>query len=492
MSEWQAFFGGSYEAQSTIADCEDIWNLYAEQAQSKGATYPRALYPTPGVTVIGSAATGQGRAHFFMNGREWAVIGDTFYEVSSNGSLTNRGTVQLDGNPATICSNGDLGDQLFVTSGGNGYVYNLTANTLTQIAALNGRATMGGHIDGYFLALDTTSSTLLASNLGDGLTWQTGLYFAQRSAMPDRWLSFAVVGRYVWMFGEQTSEIWYDAGNGTFPLGLYPGSVMQYGIKSPWSPAVLGSDVAWLGTTHTGRVMICRGSGMQVQPLSTYPLESQMFGYPNANLAVGDAYSDRGHTFYLIGFDAANVTHAFDTETSLWHKRGTWLPTQDHYSSWRPRFYAFAFGEHRMLDQGSGSVLRMDATVGTEADGTGIRRLRRAPAVANQNDRLFFSSLELILETGLATITDGGLERAPLITLRMSNDGGKTWPIPAASRSAGKLGDFSRRIRWNGLGSARKRVFEVTMSDTVPYRIVGADLQLAQVDTEVASSKRTA
>ncbi len=489
--DWQQFIGGSYESQSTIADCERTVNWYAEKLQSSGASAQRVLYPTPGVSVINFTPTGIGRAHFFMREREFAVIGDTLFEIDRAGAMTSRGTVALDRNPATICSNGDGGDQLFVTSGDNGYIYDLTANTLTRITALDGKATMGAHLDGYFLALDGNTSTLYNSDLYDGLTWQTGLMFAQRSAMPDPWKSMMVVGRNIWLWGEQTSEIWYDAGN-LFPFALYPGSVMQFGIKAPFSPAILGSDVVWLGTTNTGRVCLIKGSGYQTSIISTYPMESAAFNYLNAQEAIGDAYSDRGHTFYLIGFDKANITWAWDQETGLFHERGTWLNTYNRYSSWRPRFYAYAFGEHRMLDNGGGSILRLDANIATDADGSAIRRLRRAPAVTNQNDRVFFSSLELLLEPGLGSITDGGVQRGPLVTLRQSNDGGKTYPIPEQARSAGNLGEYQHRVRWNGLGSARRRVFEVVVSDAIPWRIVGADLQISQLETELQTTQRTA
>lgn len=489
--DWQAFLGGSYESQSPIADCERSVNWYMEQLQSPGASAKRALYPTPGVTILSSSAIGVGRAHFNMRSREFAIIGDTLYEVDQAGALTSRGTVTLDRNPATICSNGDLANQLFITSGTNGYIYDLTGNTLTQVAALNGKATMGAHLDGYFLALDSATSTLYASNLGDGLTWQTGIQWAQRSAMPDPWKAMKVVGRNIWLWGEQTTEIWYDAGN-FFPFALYPGSVMMFGIKSPWSPAILGADVVWLGTTNTGRVCVIKGSGFNTSIISTYPLESAAFNYLNPEEAVGDSYSDRGHTFYLIGFDKSSVTWAWDQETSLWHERGTWLDTYNRYSSWRPRFYAYAFGQHRMLDSGGGNILQLDANIATDADGSAIRRMRRAPAVVNNNDRIFYSSLELLLEPGLGTITDSGVERAPLVTLRQSNDGGKTWPIADQPRSAGKLGEYTQRVRWNGLGSARRRVFEVVVSDAIPWRLVGADLWISQTETELENTKRTA
>jgi len=63
----------------------------------------------------------------------------------------------------------------------------------------------------------------------------------------------------------------------------------------------------------------------------------------------------------------------------------------------------------------------------------------------------------------------------PQVMLRFSNDGGKTW-INQPQRSAGKIGEYTKRIRWNRLGCARRRVFEVSVTDPIPWKLVGAYL----------------
>jgi PKD repeat protein len=64
----------------------------------------------------------------------------------------------------------------------------------------------------------------------------------------------------------------------------------------------------------------------------------------------------------------------------------------------------------------------------------------------------------------------------PRVMLRISNDGGRTW-ITEQWRSAGRTGEFSRRVRWNRLGSGRRRVFEVSVTDPVQWKVVGAYLK---------------
>jgi hypothetical protein len=59
--------------------------------------------------------------------------------------------------------------------------------------------------------------------------------------------------------------------------------------------------------------------------------------------------------------------------------------------------------------------------------------------------------------------------------MRMSNDGGKNWS-PEHLGNAGAVGEYWRRVRWNRLGMARQRVFEISVSDPIPWRIVASYL----------------
>ena len=398
--KYDAFIGGSYESQAVTADAERTVNWFPELLESPGATAKAVLYPTPGVVALSTVSKGNGRAHFALNGREFAVIGSTFYEINSEGIASSRGSVAVDGNPATISSNGDGGGQLFITSGRNGYIYNLSTNQLSQVSALNGKASQGGHLDGYFLALDATTATLYISNLLDGLVWDTGEDFAQRSIAPDRWVALKVVGRFLWLFGERTSEVWYDTG-ATFPFEPHPSGLVQFGIAAPYSISILGDDVIWLAQTASGRRSVVRARGFTPQVISTRPLETKLASYTGVSVAVSDCYSEAGHSFYLLSFDKDDATWAYDDATQMWSERGTWISDDHKFTAWRPRHYAWAFNQHRMLDAGGGSIYEMGLQYTTDVGGLYVRRLRRAPAIMNENRRVFYSSFELDLEPGL-------------------------------------------------------------------------------------------
>lgn len=489
------FLGGSYPHQVVTADQERTVNFYMEPPQAQGAT--PALVPTPGVNRIvdlTSVKTGDiapGRAHLFESGREFMVVGSSFIELDAVGNATNHGEVGDDPNPATISSNGDGGGQLLITSAGNAFTFTLATNTLAQVTALDGKATMGDYLDGYFLVLDTKTSTLYLSALFDGTSWDTTADFAQRSIASDPWVSMRVIDRYVWLLGEHTSEAWYNAG-GSFPLALHTSSLIRYGCAAPWSVAVSENSILWLHSSRFGAGEVIQARGFTPQVVSKFAVSNALskIRYPEG--ARGDVYTDRGHTFYLLSVPTGKTTWAFDLSTGEWAERGTWLSAEHEWNAWRPGFFVRAFGEMRCLDSSGSGVYRLDYGNATDVyektvafgspDPLPLRRLRRAPAINEENRRVSYSYFEVDMESGLGTSTGQG--SAPMVMLRFSDDGGKTWSS-GHWRSAGKIGEFSHRVKWNRLGQARRRVFEVSMTDPIPYKFTGAYLS-AKAEARVA------
>ena len=76
---------------------------------------------------------------------------------------------------------------------------------------------MGDFLDGFFLALDASTSTLRISALEDGTTWDPA-QVAQRNAGADRWVAMKVCNRLIYLLGQQTSEVWWNDGGSPFPF----------------------------------------------------------------------------------------------------------------------------------------------------------------------------------------------------------------------------------------------------------------------------------
>lgn len=470
---FDAFVGPAYRVSNLIADQEALVNLYPERMESAGAKARMVLNPTPGVEAFAMVANIGGKGIFAMDNRAFAVIANQVYEIFADGTTAARGPVAVDTRPATISSNGDGGGQLFITSGGNGYCYDLTSNVLTL--ELTGTATMGGMLDGYFLALDTTSSTLYVSDLLDGTSWDP-TQFAQRSAAPDPWLSMIVTRNYIYLLGEQTSEVWYDAGSFPFPFALAPGSSMPYGTAAVFGGAIVGAAVTWLSHNADGALQVVQARGFTPTVISQRGVEYALSTYARVDDAEVLTYQDGGHLFYILNLPDAEATWAYDQTEGLWHQRDTWDATTSSSSVWRAQSHAHAFDQHLVLDRMSGTIYQLSNTFPTDFDGHVIRRVRRAPGLAEENRWLHYSRFELYLKTGIGTTT--GLGSDPLVTLRTSNDGGRNWSAERQA-SAGALGATQTRVFWTRLGLARDRVFEVVVTDPVSWQWVGAFLQVS-------------
>jgi hypothetical protein len=115
----------------------------------------------------------------------------------------------------------------------------------------------------------------------------------------------------------------------------------------------------------------------------------------------------------------------------------------------------------------------MDGAYTTELDGTGIRRLRRAPALISEKKRAPIDQLEILMDVGLGV--QAGQGAPPTLMLRVSDDGGRTWSNELRA-STGAAGAWRTRVYWTRLGLFNDAVAEVTYTDPVPCRLVDAYL----------------
>ena len=475
MPALRGFCGPTYGSQSRIASPERCINWYPEIIEVPKAEYPIALYPTPGVTSFGTMTAAPCRGMFEELDRLFAAGGGNLFEGTAvGGAFTSRGTLAVDLNPATFCSSGDFGGQMFVTSGDLGYIFTFGTNVLTQPV---NDVTMGGYIDGYFVALDVTTSTLRISALADGATWtQT----AQRSAGSDRWVSLFVSHREIWLFGSKTSEVWYDAGTSPFPFMLYPGSYMEVGCAAAFSVASLDNSVVWLGRDKGGRCVVYRAEGYRPQRISNHAIEFALQGYTTVSDTIGWAYQDQGHSFYVLTFPTENATWVYDAATQLWHERLYWNIATARYQAYRPMFHAYAYNRHLVGDRDGFTVYEMAIDQYSDVDSDAIRRLRRGPIIERDRRWLNWKEVEFLFEPGIGL--QSGQGSTPTVQFRYSRNRGFTWSN-TRQLSAGAVGNYDARVLFRSMGRGRGFVPEVVVTDPVPWRLIGArgDFELGAV-----------
>jgi hypothetical protein len=481
--KYPGFIGVSDKTQSVTANPEETINWYYE-SQPQHAKNTAALYPTPGfsVWVASGASIAQGRALFSENGRTFGVMGKDYGEltVSTTGvnTFTRYGFVSYDTNQAQIVTNGSNANQAFVASGTNGYLHDLATNTLTQ--ELTGDCGMVGMLDGYFAVLDPLTSTMRISGLNDGTTWDP-LQFVSRSSAPDNWVAMAIVAPDIWLIGSKTGDIWYDAGTFPFPFAPRTGLSYKYGIVAPFTLKASGASLFWLSRNDDGGGIVVRTRGYSPTPVSDAAVETAIASYER-DFTITDAeafvYQEEGHTFYILHFPTAKVTWAYDIEENKWAKRSYWNPRTMMDEPWRARVHTYAFGKHLTADFTTANICTMSITIGTEADGSAIRRTRIAPGIFDQKQQIPIRNMEIYLQSGLG-VKEGAASDAtvlgsdPQVMFTTSDDGGNTWGNER-SISAGKIGQFKRRLRMWRMGVPRDRVNKMVVTDPIPWRIIDA------------------
>lgn len=465
--------GPSYRSVSRTADPAECVNWYMDILQDANAKAPAMLLPTPGFsTYLSSLAPGPIRAiHTSYDGRVFVVSGFTLYEIDGTGAPpTSRGTVSVDTNPATIHNNGAAGGQLFITSGGVGYNYELSTNTLTVVLASG--ATMGAYLHNVFLSLNAATSIIRLSDLDDGTTWPAA-QFAQRSLASDPWVSMVVNNAEIWLLGNRTSEVWADVGNFPFPFAPIPGAFLRTGIVAPYSAQVVDDVLIWVAQDESGDGEVVQANGYQAVAISTPPVALALQGYANLADAVAFTYQEMGHQFWVCNFVDGARTWAWDTTVRSWHERGYWNPASSSYEALRVNCHALAFNsKHLVGDRQTGTVYYMDQSTATDVDGAGIRRLRVFAGIADEQRYVFYHALQIVLQSAIGLSTGQGSN--PQVMMQSSNNGGATW---GAERweAAGKIGAYATRAIWRRLGRARDKVFRVTVSDPVhPWALIQA------------------
>jgi len=472
------FVGPTYVSESVNVDAQRTVNLYPEFVESGTGKAKVVLYGTPGLGLFTTLAQSPIRGMFATDTRLFVAAGTKLYEVFSNPSLNptvELGTIANDAanSPVQIWPNGT---QLFVVSAGYAYVHNGTSLSFAPVPAdpdisaiypggqIN-TASTGTFLDGYFIGAKYESKKFFISDLNQGTTW-SALEFASKEGYPDNINSILSYQSELWLFGNQTTEVWINDGTADFPFRRQPGAFIHEGCVATFSPIGLGTNVGWLGGDAIGRTTAWIAQGYQPQRVSTHAVEQAWAGYTTVADAMSWSYTDRGHIFWVLTFPTAAATWVYDLTSKMWHERTSL--TSSTVGQYRARCNAYVFGQQLVGAYNSGEIYNLSATTYLD-DGQPIRRIRTAPHISEEQMRAFYHRLQLDLEVGL---TSGAT-----VSLDWSDDGGHTFNTPI-SKSLGSSGSYKQRVIWNRLGSSRDRVFRVTTEAQQRVALIDAYLQV--------------
>lgn len=375
-----AFDSGTNVNRSTLFDCESSINCRVESGQVGTPKTEKYTQRTPGLRYLFSVGSSPVQALYTLNGRAFGVSGTKFFEVFSDDTVVERGTVAASGSTnfpiATMCSNGSAGDQVFIVSGGNGYIFTLSTNTLAIIADLdfpNGSALMGEFFAGYFFVLLLNSRTIQWSALEDGTDWDA-LDVFERSWAADNIAFIKRNGTHIWVVGQQTSEVLYATG-GVEVFAPAQESLLEHGAVSSFSGVRVEKDgtssLIWLDQSERGGGLVVSATGLQLQVLSTYATAffEQSRGH-NLQQARCFAMQIDGHVDYVLNNEEVEYdrTPVFDLTENLWHDRAHWDPSSDvvAWIPWRPQCHMYFDQRHFVGDRLTGAVYELSMATLTD------------------------------------------------------------------------------------------------------------------------------
>ena len=343
----------------------------------------------------------------------------------------------------------------------------------SQMPTTDGAFTGGTNVDivdNYFVYNQPDTQQFGCSNVLSPISGSTN--FSSKDGAPDDLVTLIVDHREIYLLGETSSEVWVDQGTSPFPFTRIPGTSTQHGIAAAFSVSRLGNSFAYLSRNNRGTAQIVQMNGYVPQRISTHAVENTLTGQTITD-AIAWTYQLEGHEVYVISFPTLQLTWCYDIATQMWHK---WLYTNNlgQYERCRGNCAAVFQGYNLVGDYSNGKIYHLDRNVYTD-DGQNVKRMRRAPHLTTDLQRQYFEELQLQFQPGVGLSTGQGDN--PQAMLRWSNDGGSTWSSEHWT-TIGQMGKYTNRAIWRRLGTARDRIFEVTISDPVKAVIVSANLKM--------------
>ncbi len=470
---------GAYEARSIIADAQRCINLFQE-TNPKDSPFPFTLYPTPGLPLLTAPpVAGPARAEYTAsNGNFYTVIGANVYTVSPAYVWTLLGTLTTSSGFVSIWDNTLA--VVIVDGTPNGFAIKLADNTYGAISATNffGANTVG-YLDTYLLFNRpgtnewywTFSNATYEMLVGGTAFDPTDI--AAKTGGNDNIVGLAVMHREVWLIGEKTSEVWFDAGATDFAFQAMPGAFVEHGCTAAGSIAKYDLALYWLGQDAAGNSVVFEGAQYRVKRISTHAIEKDISAYPGQGGALGFTYLQEGHVFYVLIFPSANATWVYDIGEGSWHRR-CWSDPDGNLNRWRANCFAPFNNQLVVGDWENGNLYALNLDVYLD-NGEPIVRIRSFPHITEENDRLIHKNLIAAFEVG-NQMSDATLDQDN-VSLRWSDNAGRSYG-EAVQQTFGNTGNYLTSMQWNRLGLARDRVYEFSWSAPVKTALQGVYLEV--------------
>lgn len=441
--------GGAISAQRLI-------NGYAE-AEPRSAKTRVAVLGAPCVAFWIVVGDGPIRGVVEMNSLLYVVSGEELWSVDEDGNATFIAVGITGSNPVGMDQNGF---EVIIVNGTFVYSYLLSAGTVLQVASAGVHASNSVTVlNSYFILDYKDTNQFYISAVLDGRTYDI-LDYASAESNSDKVYGVKALNGVLYLLGSRTIEIWSHTGAADFPFAAVNGAVINKGLASTKAFAEQDSQLFILGND----LVAYRVSGQQETRISNSAIEREWQDYDTVSDVFCFPYDWSGSKFVCYTFPTANRTFIFDLQTNLFHERQSFAQTLTDERAWRVTSAIRVFNTVVMGDGQTNKLGKLNNNVFTDFDDTVVMTMV-TPTVYNQGKLIPCPMLELDFKAGVGTATGQGSD--PVIMMAYSKDGGETF-IEREDASMGQVGQYTRRVRWDRLGSAYSWIFRFRVSDPVP------------------------
>ena len=469
------FLGGMTLSASRNLAYNRAVNLYPEILDQKDGKEIAAFYRCPGLTLFSAVGSGPIRGMYWAsNGLVYVVSGSQLYSLAAGAVVTALGTVDAVNTPVRMVDNGS---QLLVVTGTGAWCLVFVGSVFSQVLP----GTLGftpqalAYQDGFGIVNDLTTNKFWQSNLNDFTTWDA-LNYSSSDSTPFDVVAMYDLHRECWLFKQDRTEVWINAGTSTFSFQRLQGVQIPAGCAAPYSTAHISDGIVWLGADEQGNGVVYISDGYRARRISTHGIEEIIRSFSTIADAIGFSYQEAGHFFYFLTFPTGNRTFCFDMSTHLWHERAAFV--NGNFERHLANCHAFAFGKHLIGDYQNSNIYYLDNQNYT--DNGAIQKWLRSWRAMMPGKAVYvptrFNSLQIDAQTGIS-IPDG---TTPQMMLRWSDDGAHNWSNEMWTDS-NQVGQTGSRVMFKRLGSTKRdsgldRIFELSGIDPVPVALLGAEL----------------
>ena len=456
------FAGGAYKTFSKNLNAQECVNFFTHIDQEGGASV-LSLRGTPGLKEwCDTGKYAEVRGEKKMGSHLYSVVGNKVFRVNTSKVSTEcTGTLNTSSGKVSMATNGS---QVMIVDGAKGYT--VTGITVTQITdeGFFSNPTTVTYQDGYFIASFRNSGRAQVSDLNDGTSWDSTMYF-NAEGDPDDTVAILSDHRDAIMFGWDTLEFWMTTSS-TVPVDRKPGYFQHVGLGARHSPVQLENTVYFL----TDKFQIVNLQGAQPKVISPRSIDYQISQDSDRANAIGMGITIEGNAFYIL--TTSNNTWVYNAATKFWHKLASYPEPFDN--RWRGNCAEYFNGKWIIGDYQNGKLYELDFETFTD-NGETIRGIRTLPKISQDGKDITHDQLEIFFESGVGL--DGGVQGSdPQCMLKYSDDGGHTWSNEIW-KGIGKIGEYKHRSIWTRLGSSKQRNYKIEISDPVKRVIIGADLE---------------